>query len=176
MESIIPLPFEPQHKDTIILTLTSLLLLSLGVLLWLVRALLIEKKRQIIPALSLKPHLEPGYMGLYVDNIGAIPARDIVVLDMDVVIESNIGGAVTLKFDPVKMLPAGQQEKLNIKVFSGNFPIAHVTPENIVPHLTGAALEARLTYSNLQRIRFSALLSKEKNSGTFSVKEIMPLT
>lgn len=175
MDLALSLPLEPQQKDLLIIVLGLSIFFCLITVGLLIRHIQREKKRCQMPIVSLELDLEQGQEGLYLANAGDIPAKNIMIQGLDVVIEASIGGAVTLKFEPVKLLAARQREKLRFNIFSGAYPIAHITPENIAPHLVGISLQAQLNYDNLSNIPFSSTIKKDKDSRQFVVQEIKSL-
>lgn len=162
-------------KDIVIIALAAVLSISLWVCVLLFSRLKKEKYRSRTPLLSLHAQLDPYNAGLYLQNLGDVPAKEIILNDFDVVTETNIGGAVTLKFSVIPLLAAHAQLKLEFKIFNGNFPISNISAENIIPHLAGTLIEARLAYQNLNNIRFEAMIRKEKNSNTFNLQQVKAL-
>ncbi|OGX08921.1 MAG: hypothetical protein A2Z88_02020 [Omnitrophica WOR_2 bacterium GWA2_47_8] len=166
------IPISLTQKDILILLLCSVVVIALIRVFLLSRSLKKEIERKNVPLLSLKLVAELPNIGLYLENQSDFPGSDILIQNMEVAVESDFRGTLTLKFEPVSNLDPHKFEKLKFKVFNGEFELFHISTDSLMPHLLSLPLEIHLTFSNSDGVSFSSLIKKEKNQNKFIIKEI----
>jgi len=129
-----------------------------------------EKSRRLMPFLTFE--FDEFGRGIFLKNEGICAAKDIKVEDLTFSLNYDFKKTLIFKFDVIDMIQPGKKEELVFKIYDKEYVVASEEFDNILGRLSRDSFEVRMTYSNLENIRFSCVLVKEKEK--ILVKKVSP--
>jgi hypothetical protein len=129
-----------------------------------------EKRKRSMPLLTLEVNTDSDY-GIFLINDSYCYAKNINIIDLDVVVDYGFKKHITLKFDQVEMLKPNGRSKMNYRVFDGEYDTTTSDSVNILNHFPDAPIEVRLRYENIEGGAFTSTIVPDEN-GQYAVKEV----
>ncbi|MEW6100717.1 MAG: hypothetical protein AB1481_00265 [Candidatus Omnitrophota bacterium] len=152
-------------KDLIIFLALVILVICLRQIRKLKKTLAAEIQKRLLPLLSPEIVISKDWKenGLYLKNDSYFIAQHIKIEDVTVVID-DYGFKMThiIKFGEVDYLKPNESKRLDFKIFNkeGDFQ-ANVT-ESAVPHLVSPAFSLKVSYANIEGVRFFVTYLKKR--------------
>lgn len=164
---------EPQEiltRDIIIVGLSLLTVLCLLKIRALKKYLAEEKRKRLVPLLSLEIDTDDFAADLYNDSY--CHAHDIQISDLNIKVDVGFKKGLILKFDPIDFLKPNQKKSLTYKVFDGQYDVTSKESINLVIYFRQSDFQMRVSYKNMENDKFEAVIARE--GAEFLTKEVTP--
>jgi len=161
-------------KNWLIIVTLGILIICLIQIRRLKRIIVQEVRRRLVPEVVLELDIEER--GIFARNQSTMFAKDISIDNINMTLE-DYGFAMefTLKFEPVDSLKPNERLRLDFDVFKADELCKPEESRRIIPHLISIPFKVKLTYSNLENLRFKALIVKKIGQKKFALIKIEPL-
>lgn len=130
-----------------------------------------EKKKRSFPLLEFD--VDKNELEAYLFNNSYCYAKEITILDLNIVVRMGFDKKLILKFDPINLLKPNQKVKLHFRVFDREYDITTGSSKSLLLQLTNQDFEMNLAFQNMEGQRFESSIIYDKEN--FILKEIKPL-
>ncbi len=170
---IIPLLLGFTIKDWLIVITLFILFLCILKIRKLKKAIAQEVQRRLTPQLILELVFNPDNQdsGFYLKNESFFLAQDIQIEDVELNLDDyGFKLGVILRFEKVSFLRPQERIKLEFKALDKKAEYLPDVTERILPHLISLSFKVKIYYSNIEGLKFCAVLSKIREK--FHITEI----
>ena len=158
-------------KDWIIIFTLAILVFCLIRIRRLKKNILDEIHKRLVPELTLE--LDIDERGIFIKNQSTMLAKDIKIDNINLtLVDYGFAMEFTLKFEIVEAVAARDRLRLNFDVFKADDLCRPEESRRIIPHLVSAGFKARITYTNLENLRFQSMLIKKAGKKRFRLLRI----